>query len=223
MQKRILIITDSLGCPRAQVLPNETWTEKIISKYKDRGLIYTYCIYGLKCTDIPFNWIYYLKPDIIICQIGICDACRRACPESLLKVFEKLKKIGKVYQYFASKYHFYLTKLWNMHYTDISAFEESVKKLCSTHKTRIAFIPIAPPGDYLIRKTYGVASDVKEYNRIFLKYSKRHNVSLLSVYDGVKADDIIIKEDGHHLNENGNELVYNAVSMYINEQICNMS
>ena len=32
-EKRILIITDSLGCPRNQIPPNQTWTEKIISKY----------------------------------------------------------------------------------------------------------------------------------------------------------------------------------------------
>ncbi len=222
MQKRILIITDSLGCPRQQVPPSETWTEKFMSKYKEKVLVYTYCVYGLRSTDIPFNWIYNLKPDIIVCQFGICDACRRACPETLLKVFERFRKIGKLYQHFASKYHFYLTKIWNMHYTDIGTFEDLVKKLCLIHKTHIAFIPIAPPGDYLIRKTYGVVSDVKEYNHIFLKFSKRYNVSLLPVYDGVKADDIVISEDGHHLNEKGNESVYNAVSKYIDEQICSM-
>lgn len=39
MKKRILIITDSLGCPRKQIPPNQTWTEKIISKYGGEVLI----------------------------------------------------------------------------------------------------------------------------------------------------------------------------------------
>lgn len=220
MQKRILIITDSLGCPRPQISPSETWTEKIISKYKEKALVYTYCVYGLKSTDIPFNWIDNLKPDIIISQFGICDACRRACPENILKVFERYRKIGQVYQGFASEHHFCLTRIWNMHYTDVRTFEEQVKRLSLTRRSCIAFVPIAPPGDYLIGKTYGVISDVKEYNRIFSKFSKRYNVSLLPVYDGVKADDIIIEEDGHHLNGKGHELVYNAVSRYIDERIC---
>lgn len=215
MKKRILIITDSLGCPRKKVAPDKTWTEKIISKYGGEVLIYTYCIYGLKCTDIPFGWIQFLRPNIIICQFGICDACRRATPEKVLKIFQKFQKAGKVYQCFASKYHYYLTKFWNIHYTDISTFEAFVKKLCDLHQTYVAFIPIAPVGEYLINKSFGILSDVKEYNRVLKKYTNRHNITVLSVYNGVKANDIILKEDGHHLNIKGNELVYNAVSQYI--------
>lgn len=219
MKKRILIITDSLGCPRNQIPPNQTWTEKIISKYGGEVLIYTYCIYGLRCTDIPFGWIQFLKPNIIICQFGICDACKRATPEKILNILQKFQKVGKVYQRFASKYHYYLTKFWNIHYTDLFTFEVLVKKLCVLRQSQIAFIPIAPPGDYLINKSYGILSDVKEYNSVFIKNARSNNITLLSVYDGVKSNDIILKEDGHHLNARGNELVYNAVVKYIDERI----
>lgn len=219
MKKRILIITDSLGCPRKQVLSNETWTEKIIAKFGGETLIYTYCIYGLRCIDIPFDWIQFLKPDIIICQFGICDACRRATPEKLLRLLKKCKKVGKVYQSFASKYHYRLTKFWNIHYSDIYTFEAVVKRICSEYHAQTAFIPIAPAGNYLINMSYRIQNDVKEYNRVFYRNARRHNVEVLSAYDGVNVDDIILKEDGHHLNEKGNDLVYNAVAKYIDNLI----
>lgn len=219
MKKRILIITDSLGCPREQVPPNITWTEKIISKYSGEVIIYTYCIYGLKCVDIPFGYIQFLKPDIIIFQFGICDASRRATPEKFLKFFQKFEKVGKIYQGYASKYHYYLTKYWNIHYNDICTFEGVIKRICSLRNTKIAFIPIAPVGNYLINKSYGILSDVKEYNRAFYRNARKHNISVLSVYEGVNADDIVLKEDGHHLNEKGNEIVYNAVAEYIDGMI----
>lgn len=94
MKKRILIVTDSLGCPREQIPSDVTWTERIISKYGSDVLIYTYCVYGLRCVDIPFGYIQFLKPNIIIFQFGICDACRRATPEKLLKFFQKFEKCG---------------------------------------------------------------------------------------------------------------------------------
>lgn len=164
-------------------------------------------------------WIYtkFLKPNIIIFQFGICDACRRATPEKLLKFFQKFEKVGKVYQSYASKYHYYLTKFWNIHYNDICTFEAVIKKICSLRNTKIAFIPIAPVGNYLINKSYGILSDVKEYNRVFYKNARGHNVLVLSAYKGVNVDDIILKKDGHHLNEKGNEIVYNAVAKYIDE------
>ena len=110
-------------------------------------------------------------------------------------------------------------KFWNIHYTDLFTFEVLVKKLCVLRQSQIAFIPIAPPGDYLINKSYGILSDVKEYNSVFIKNARSNNITLLSVYDGVKSNDIILKEDGHHLNARGNELVYNAVVKYIDERI----
>lgn len=94
-----------------------------------------------------------------------------------------------------------------------------IKRICSLRNTKIAFIPIAPVGNYLLTRTYGILSDVKEYNRVFYRNAKRHNISVLPVYDGVNADDIILKEDGHHLNEEGNEVVYSAVVKYIDELI----
>lgn len=66
---RVLILTDSLGCPRSDVTVEKTWTDRVISQYKS-DIIYTYCRHGLSTKDLDFVWIEELELDIILCQFG---------------------------------------------------------------------------------------------------------------------------------------------------------
>ena len=76
---RILLITDSLGCPREEIAVYDTWTDRILSKWSSGKIhFYTLCKHGLAADDIDINYVKEISPDLIIMQIGIVDACPRA-------------------------------------------------------------------------------------------------------------------------------------------------
>ena len=76
---RILLITDSLGCPREEIAVYDTLTDRILSKCSSGKIhFYTLCKHGLAADDIDINYEKEISPDLIIMQIGIVDACPRA-------------------------------------------------------------------------------------------------------------------------------------------------
>ncbi|SFB05580.1 hypothetical protein [Selenomonas ruminantium] len=93
---RVLLITDSLGCPRHEIDVKYTWTNKILSKYSNKVEVYTYCYPGLSADDININYVKFLKPDLIVLQVGVADACRRALSRNELFVIRHIPIIKRL-------------------------------------------------------------------------------------------------------------------------------
>ncbi len=215
-KKRIVILTDSLGCPRESIGVNDTWTERILQDNQD-SVIYTICEYGLSANTDKKTYINYLRPDILICQIGIVDASRRALKNEEKNKLQTHHLLKEIIKRIISKFHFYFTKIRNIHNCDLVEFKQNLEELCMSVREECFFIEIAPPGDALIKKAFNIENDVADYNRVLMDM-ENEKIHVLHPYSDSKytsPNEYLQMKDGHHLNNIGEELVYNAVKKAI--------
>ena len=215
---RVLLLTDSLGCPREEISVDNMWTDRILSEFGDNFTFYTSCNYGLSAKTIPMSYIGYLKPDFIICQMGIVDACRRALTVKEENIISKIPYFGRIVRKFCSKKHYMLTRIRDVHYADSNEFIEAIDSLRKLAGKRLALLEIAPPGKFLIDRTFNVINDVSLYNDLIFSKENPEDVDVIKPYSDsgiLDCDEYLLKSDGHHLNVKGNDLVYKAVKDYL--------
>lgn len=211
---RILLLTDSLGCPRDEIHPEKTWTERIIRKWADEDIIfYTVCSYGLSVSDVKMNYIRYIQPDVVICQIGIVDASRRVLTRRELAWLSKSQIVSKIVNKICKKHHYFFSKIRDIHYASKQEFSSFIENLAEMAVKKVFIIQIANPGEYLINSVYRIVEDIEEYNNIIKSFQGK-KVHLINPYEKFEADDYTMG-DGHHLNDLGLELVYKSVDVVL--------
>lgn len=217
---RVLLLTDSLGCPRKETEVSNTWTDRVLHTWAGEGIIfYTCCAHGLSAKSINLDYISEIAPDVIIAQFGIVDACRRALSKRELSLASRLPVLGGAIKGFCNKHHYALSRLREIHYCGLDEFQGIVERLVKrVPAAHVYFIQIAPPGKALREKSFRIEEDIARYNAAFT--GEGHNAefsggepqaTLLNPYDGHKADELLLG-DGHHLNPLGLELVYQCVN-----------
>lgn len=212
---RILILTDSLGCPRKETPVEKTWVERILRKYSGDFIFYTYCEHGLSTEKLKMDYIMEINPDIIVCQIGIVDACRRVFSKRFINLISVIKPLSKMVNYIARKYHRFFTSIRNLHYVNKQEFQQKIETLVS-YARKVVFISIAPPGDSMIEKIYNVKEDVNEYNKVFLNISNGNESCIfLNPYESEPKTSKFLLEDGHHLSDYGEDIVCSVVDSYL--------
>ena len=214
---RILLLTDSLGCPRPEIPVEKTWTYNIMESWHKNYVFYTWCKHGLDSNDIcvSINDIREIEPDIIICQIGIVDACRRALSKRELRLIARLPGVLRNgIRKFAEKNHYILTKKRNIHYNLPEKLVESIKLLIDTTKEKVIWIPIFG-GVSLEKKTFNLANDIKDYNRSVAEIDDEKLI-IINPFREAEIEEILLA-DGHHLNFQGNKLVYKAINKLLIE------
>lgn len=216
--KRILIITDSLGMPRPNISIEKVWVRKFIKGLGQKFEIFTFCRRSNDTKDLKNflkDYTDWYKPDFIIIQLGIVDCARRAMPSTRLwfKILSRITFISNVLRKLASKYHFLFSKIFDYQICNITEFENNLIVFVEkTQNFKVIFLPIASPGEFLKKKCYNIENDIKAYNEVLGKISRSYdNVELINPYYGYKSDEYVLKEDGHHLNEFGNKLVFDKL------------
>lgn len=107
----------------------------------------------------------------------------------------------------SSRYHYQLTRLYNVHYASISDYERMIRFILDKTKAVIFFVPIAPAGEVFRKKIYNIDNEIQKYNSVAKKIKDKRLV-YLNPYTTKKQ---IFISDGHHLNDLGIELVYEEV------------
>ncbi len=217
--KRVLLLTDSLGCPREEIPVKKTWTDMILLKYAKNSeyYFYTECKHGLSVAFLDLDYIKEINPDLIICQLGIVDASRRAFPRLFIRFVSFIKPLSKIINRFARKYHKKLTRINNIHYATKEVFRKKLRELLGYAKKTI-FISIAPPGKFLIDSVYNIENDVQVYNDILKKIAEdNNNCTIINPYSKETKTENYILSDGHHLNDYGEILVFNAIDDYLKQ------
>ncbi|MBP3817415.1 MAG: hypothetical protein J6H31_03860 [Butyrivibrio sp.] len=211
---RILLLTDSLGCPRREINVDNTWTDRIIKKWSSHDMyFYTHCKHGLSLGDIDITYINEIEPDVIIMQVGVVDASRRALSRKEVKIISKLPLIRTIVKKICNKFHYRITKVRNINYCSLNDFKCIIKKIINETGACVVFLKIAPPGKTLKRKVYNIQNDIDKYNNAI---KENCMLRFLDPYVG-NVDDYILESDGHHLNLRGEEMVFCAVDRFISE------
>lgn len=220
---RIVIVGDSLSMPRVNVPINECWIHKFIVSFINNE-IYTILLPGLsikRIYDFRYDIMRLYDPDLIIFQFGIVDASRRALPDRISRLMLLLKPISKLIRPILSKNHYKITRIFNFHRVHVDKFDFFLKEilLLKNRKTKIIFIPIAQPGDFLVQTTFNINKDVQKYNSVFMNSSDSESIFLIDSYKSDDANMIVLKEDGHHLSPLGHELVFSSLKKIITNNI----
>lgn len=216
--KRVLLLTDSLGCPRKETNVDNTWVDRILKAFQGRDIFYTMCIHGLDVRQVKsMMWcIRELEPDIIIVQLGIVDASRRALTRIELKVLQVLP-FRNCIRKLISKHHYRMTKIRNIHYATKHELRECIEELIGIAREKLGWIRIVG-GQGLETQCYNLSKDIEDYNNE-INLIKNEEFTVIDPYSNVDNCDGILLSDGHHLNFQGEELCFQYVNSFLCECI----
>ena len=207
--------------PRPEQKPDDSWPIMIKNSFKDDFNFISYLRRGATI-DMLEEWfssvIHLYRPPIVFFQVGIVDCVRRALPEFMIKLITNIPYLNKYIRLFIKKHHYFITKISNTRRTRLSIFKkkiESIIAIAEKHETKVIFISICPPGDYLINSTYNVNHDINMYNSLMDRICHLHlNAKVLFPYSNISfinRSRIVLNSDGHHLTEFGHNLVSKKV------------
>lgn len=218
---KILIITDSLGLPRINDGVITSWVELLVEKRRG-DIVYTYCFPGLSIQhllyqDQPgYRWLSTWKPDLIVIQMGVVDAVRRALNNAERNLLKKAPKyIMGVARKILSGNHYRLSKARDIHLGSIEDYTFFINDLKKNAGCPIVFIKIAPPGKRMRENTHNAESDIKRYNDAIESFADE-TFLFLDPYRNDEMDSLLL-EDGHHLNREGVMKVFEAVNNAIED------
>jgi acyl-CoA thioesterase-1 len=213
----ILIIGDSLGLPRENVPYKKTWpyllnkvlsTSHVVIKVQ-RALTSKMINEGVKA-----DWLEFYRPKIVIIQVGIVD-----CAPRYLKNDSFLLKIINIQPSFIKKNVWKLiknTKIRSPKNVDVSIieFEKNINSYLTRCKSigveKVCLIKIAKCGKKMQIQNPKIIDQISSYNEVLNivkdEYDFVETVNVLA-----DADESYFIEDGYHLNEFGNSVLFKSI------------
>lgn len=233
MKKNILIIGDSLGCPRPWIGVDlrATYGYQLGHLLGADYFVANYAV-GDNSTDravkAPFvrTFVQGAAASYVIVQLGIVD-----CAPRLLSTFERaiglvtskipvLRPLFNFYVRQKAKHRYTLTRIFPKTLVPKDRFARNLKTLVGEIQSanpveQIFFINIAYPGDYLLRKSYNILQNIEQYNRaiaeVVAELGDRGKV--VDLFRQTQANPCwITEDDGHH--------IYKPAHDWIAREIC---
>ena len=226
--KKALIVTDSLGLPRGEYSTEESWVFNFMSTLKDDFVFYTELKRGatsnvLKGLQANFD---FLRMDMMIIQLGICDCTRRPIPRKIASLKHNIianQKIANILKQIINGYLYLFTSKIKIQNCSPKDYKKNIKEaiefgIKSNRNCRIILLAIGDVGVNMKNKVYGIEKDIEQYNCILEVLANEYeNVTYLNWKVGHCADDYVIEEDGHHLNIYGNGLLLTKLLKEVRE------
>lgn len=212
----ILVLGDSLsfGRPKYNIGRFDTWPF-LLSQKLDSDLIFR-SNGGSRVVDVIhqarslygywFDSSEIVQPffDAIFIQVGLCEVVPRLGPLGLYPIlfripaFRKLERYRNAYKLFG--------KPWTSP-RDFSANASKLVDICRQMSTRVFFLQIADPCNYLSTNIGDFSPMVREHNEILRSVA---DSSLISWCEEVDAS-VHILPDGQHLSSAGHRLIVKTI------------
>ncbi len=221
-----LIIGDSVAMPRKfekdSINLIQTWPYKLAISFPEIYWI-SNCGGGRSIGDVPdilARTAYYYHPSFIVLNVGIVDCSYRALSKYELKVIQLFPHtISSAIQRWLRKNHYFLTKTRRIYYTNPGKFERILKKcidLCSLMKSTLVYVPILPPGKYMVNQSYNIIENVKLFNKIASDHISSRQIINMGIHEN-NIDEFVKREDGHHLNSKGHGLYAEKIAQFLQQ------
>ena len=226
MNKRIIIIADSMAMPRKEVPYEKTWiyllkqnfiSYDIIDKSARGSTSFRLVSEGGLGVDLLENY----NPAIVILQLGITECSPRLFKKNGMEYFFMNKilsfELRQKYIKFIKK-----RRVRNPKLTDISPslFEKNILNYFDRAKkinSKIIVILINNASNKFISKSPFIQKNIDHYNNIFKRVSENFsNVETIrSFSNDVDINNFCIDE--LHINSEGNQLIFNKLKSIINK------
>lgn len=211
--KRILIVADSMGMPRPGVAYEKTWIYRLIHANAEfefidkskRGSTTERFI------DEGADLLEHYLPDSVITQIGIVDcAPRYFLKKSVENILLQLMPV-----FIRKKYITLMKKTGSRKpenaYVSPRAFCSNLENYfqrAQTLNVQIFAILIAPPSKRFVKKSPFINQNIKIYNDIYEKLSRKFNNVILVQPFSFQVDLENITLDEYHLNATGHDMIF---------------
>lgn len=204
----------------------QTWLGLLEKSLNDAGyLIYSFQKKGLDtnriCEDLNDTYIY-IKPELIILQIGIVDCSPRALKESEVKFLQKIPIIRNITHKIVKRYYRNISSFRNLCYVELEQFQKNLEALKNSFKSsKWCVLPIGLPCDGYLKKSPLIADRIFQYNKVIQNIFQNSLVNNILQFDKKELNTIYL-DDFYHLNEYGHKLYFNKLQDHLeNENIIN--
>jgi lysophospholipase L1-like esterase len=223
VDKKVLIIADSMAMPSENVKYEDTWIFKVKESFKNihfidrsrRGTTTDRLIQeggGYKNVKGGADLLEYYKPDIVIIQLGLVDCSPRLVNRDALciKIINRLPIFLKNRYYLLKKRYSYRKPenayvSINQFYSNYENFIQRARNL----KTNIIGITIAPVAENFIEKSPYIIDSITKYNHALSKLEVNENFKLINPFKDPQLSNLFVDE--MHFNAYGNDLIFNAL------------
>lgn len=230
--KNIVIIGDSLACPRPWIGlgQEDTYAARIQRALGEKAHVISLA-YGERSTRhyaseaFTKTYVERSNTNTLIMQLGIVDCAPRLMTLSergigyLCRKMRITNTIFMKYVAFKSKHRMFFTKKFPNVMVKKDEFERNVHTIISNYINygntgRIILINIAYPGDHLTKRSYNVLSIIEAYNEVLQRaaVADPDRVRLIDLFSITRDDtSLITPEDGHHITTSAHEIVSKAL------------
>ena len=127
---KVMMVTDSLGAVRDEYDVEITWTYKIMDYFSGaKGVVFfSDIVPGRSIRSIDTSYLANIKPDIVFYQVGIVDCLRRAEPNGVRLLLQKIPFSNHI-KTFLSENHYLVTKIFDWHISSKTQFSKAICKL----------------------------------------------------------------------------------------------
>lgn len=214
---RWLIIADSLALPRPGLAYEATWPYRLQRRYLDsdwvalarRGSTSERLITD---GDGGGDTLEFYQPDGVVLQIGICDCAPRLFGPWTDRVVRRLPTT------LANVCIHWKKRCFGRSSTNVlvtpAHFQANLDCYfgrCQKFGVQILMLPIFPPSQVMREKNPSIQVEVDKYNTILEQLAGKYAcLTLLSGY-ALNEASLYTMDDGYHLNELGNEFVFNQI------------
>jgi lysophospholipase L1-like esterase len=220
MDRTIIVVGDSLACPRPWEGINlqSTYAFQLHAKLDGNNFIANYGASdnsSSKAIKESFlrTYVRAADADYAIVQLGIVD-----CAPRLLGAFERaigyfasrialFRPLFKIYIKLKSQYRYPLTRIFPQTLVSINEFEANYRILLTElleHNPikKIFLINIAYPGTILLERSFNILENIKAYNNVISKFGQNfpEKIEIVDLYRKTETrNDWITPDDGHHI------------------------
>ncbi len=215
MIKKILVITDSLGLPRAH--PEKcsfeaTWPCRL--KAIPNLIVHQLSMGGATIDELynqVINHHIFFNPDIIIIQSGIVDCSPRAFSRTELLLLNSTFITREIRAIIVKRFSNFLRRHRKVAYTTEKKFMFFLNNFHKISGTNTIFwLGILPGSEKYEKKVPGITKRINLYNKRIAQIFNENYISLETIpRDGIMSDQ-------HHLNKEGHQYIYNLIVQKLN-------
>lgn len=232
--KKLLIIGDSLSMSRHEdgIGYEEMYSSNLAIAFPERLVVNASeranSSKRISSSSYLSEYVYPMKPDVTVIQIGVVDCLPRLLTEfqrRVLSIASRLpitRGVAKKYIERLSKRRLQITKKRPMSFVSRDDFEKNLNLIklaviSESPLSKFILIDIPCPSKALTEKSYGADDVARDYNNILRNIFNCENSKFIEFYEATKTHPSMLLSDGYHISKLGHDYLFNSLRDILNE------